>query len=54
MFGFPRLQTFVAEHGEEQSLGDFLIKELYTFVGEDWEQEDDITLITLERPTLRS
>jgi len=40
--GFPRLQTFVPEHGEAQSLGDFLIKVLYTLVGEDWEQEDEI------------
>jgi hypothetical protein len=23
--------------------------ELYSFVGEDWEQEDDITLLTLKR-----
>jgi serine phosphatase RsbU (regulator of sigma subunit) len=49
MFGFPRLQTLVAEHGEEQSLGDFLLEELYSFVGEGWEQEDDITLLTLRR-----
>jgi hypothetical protein len=30
------------------------MEELYSFVGEGWEQEDDITLLTLERPTLRS
>ena len=30
-------------------LGDFLMKELYSFVGEGWEQEDDITLVTLQR-----
>jgi hypothetical protein len=30
-------------------LGDFLMEELYTFVGEGWEQEDDITLLTLRR-----
>jgi serine phosphatase RsbU (regulator of sigma subunit) len=48
MFGFPRLRALVAEHGDEQgSLGDFLLEELYAFVGEDWEQEDDITLLTL-------
>jgi hypothetical protein len=23
------------------------MEELYSFVGEDWEQEDDITLVTL-------
>jgi steroid delta-isomerase-like uncharacterized protein len=37
MFGFPRLRTLIAEHGEERSLGDFLLEELYTFVGEGWE-----------------
>ena len=48
MFGFPRLRALMAEHGgEERSLGDFLLEELYSFVGEGWEQEDDITLLTL-------
>ena len=47
MFGFPRLRALVAEHAEESSLGDFLLEELYSFVGEGWEQEDDITLLTL-------
>jgi steroid delta-isomerase-like uncharacterized protein len=49
MFGFPKLCALVAEHGEDQSLGDFLMGELYSFVDEDWEQEDDITLLTLRR-----
>ena len=50
MFGFPRLRTLVAEHGdEERSLEETLLEELYTFVGEGWEQEDDITLLTLRR-----
>ena len=49
MFGFPRLRALVAEHAEEGSLGDFLMEELYSFVGEGWEQEDDITLLTLKR-----
>jgi serine phosphatase RsbU (regulator of sigma subunit) len=49
MFGFPRLRALIAEHAEERSLGDFLMEELYSFVGEGWEQEDDITLLTLER-----
>jgi serine phosphatase RsbU (regulator of sigma subunit) len=57
MFGFPRLRALVAEHGdeeEERSLGDFLMEELYSFVGEGWEQEDDITLLTLRRSAARS
>jgi serine phosphatase RsbU (regulator of sigma subunit)/predicted ester cyclase len=50
MFGFPRLRALVAEHAEEERLpGDFLMEELYSFVGDGWEQEDDITLLTLER-----
>ena len=49
MFGFPRLRELVAKHGEERSLGNFLLEELYSFVGEGWEQEDDITLLTLRR-----
>jgi predicted ester cyclase len=49
MFGFPRLRELMAEYGEERSLGDLLLEELYSFVGEGWEQEDDITLLTLRR-----
>jgi serine phosphatase RsbU (regulator of sigma subunit)/ketosteroid isomerase-like protein len=49
MFGFPRLRALIAEHAEERSLGNLLLEELYSFVGEGWEQEDDITLLTLER-----
>jgi serine phosphatase RsbU (regulator of sigma subunit) len=47
MFGFPRLRTLVAEHTEEGALGEYLLEKLYSFVGEGWEQEDDITLLTL-------
>ena len=49
MFGFPRLRELVAEYGEERSLRNFLLEELYSFVGDGWEQEDDITLLTLRR-----
>jgi serine phosphatase RsbU (regulator of sigma subunit) len=51
MFGFPRLRALVAEHGAERSLESSLLEELYSFVGEGWEQEDDITLLTLRRST---
>jgi len=54
MFGFPRLRALIAEHGEKLSLEDFLLEELYSFVGEGWEQEDDITLLTLRRSPYRS
>jgi serine phosphatase RsbU (regulator of sigma subunit) len=49
MFGFPRLRALIAEHGEKLSLADLLLEELYSFAGERWEQEDDITLLTLRR-----
>ena len=54
MFGFPRLGELVAEHGqgeEGRALRDVLMEELYSFTGEEWEQEDDITLVTLQRST---
>src|SRR5919107_1556352 len=51
MFGFPRLRKLVmaqdTRSGEE--LVDFLLAELTRFTGADSEQEDDITLVTLER-----
>jgi len=54
MFGFPRLRALVAEHTAEKSLGELLMEELYSFVGEGWEQEDDITLLTLRRSATTS
>jgi predicted ester cyclase len=54
MFGFPRLRALVADHDEKRSLEDLLLEELERFTGEDWEQEDDITLLTLRRSETRS
>src|ERR687893_3085166 len=51
MFGFPRLQGLVGAHRSGgSSLISFLLAELARFTGEGWEQEDDITLVTLDRP----
>jgi serine phosphatase RsbU (regulator of sigma subunit)/predicted ester cyclase len=49
LFGFPRLRALVAEHAEERSLGEYLLEEVYSFGGDGWEQEHDITLLTLRR-----
>jgi serine phosphatase RsbU (regulator of sigma subunit) len=54
MFGFPRLRALIAQHAVEGSLGEFLMEELYSFVGAGWEQEDDITLLTLKRSEFRN
>jgi serine phosphatase RsbU (regulator of sigma subunit) len=49
MFGFPRMQGLVGAHPGGATLIDFLLAELERFTGEEWEQEDDITLLTLRR-----
>jgi serine phosphatase RsbU (regulator of sigma subunit) len=50
MFGFPRLRALIAQHAQEQiALGEVLMEDLHSFVGDGWEQEDDITLLTLRR-----
>jgi anti-sigma regulatory factor (Ser/Thr protein kinase) len=49
MFGFPRLQSLIAAHAGGAALIDFLLAQLNDFTGADWEQEDDATLVTLQR-----
>jgi len=49
MFGFPRLKSLMADHPGGAALIDFLLAELRGFTGAGWEQEDDVTLVTLER-----
>jgi serine phosphatase RsbU (regulator of sigma subunit) len=49
MFGFPRLQEIVENSSESEHLIDECLIGLREFVGSDWEQEDDITLVTLQR-----
>jgi serine phosphatase RsbU (regulator of sigma subunit)/anti-sigma regulatory factor (Ser/Thr protein kinase) len=49
MFGFPRLIVLLSAYQGEESAIDYLRGELAMFTGEGWEQEDDITLVTLRR-----
>jgi serine phosphatase RsbU (regulator of sigma subunit)/CHASE1-domain containing sensor protein/anti-sigma regulatory factor (Ser/Thr protein kinase) len=50
MFGFPRLQGLIEAHRSgDPSLNDFLLSELTRFTGKNWYQEDDITLLSLQR-----
>jgi serine phosphatase RsbU (regulator of sigma subunit) len=51
MFGFPRLQEIVESSSGSEHLIDECLIGLREFVGSDWEQEDDITLVTLKRTT---
>src|SRR5215208_6000640 len=49
MFGTPRLRSLLSDRFEgRRGLSATLVEELSSFVGEGWEQEDDITLLTLE------
>ncbi len=54
MFGFPRLRRLLTETPdgkrlEGQALIQYLTSQLAEFTGANWEQEDDVTLVTLER-----
>jgi len=49
MFGIPRMERLIGRHPGGATLMDFLLAEMERFTGEDWEQEDDITLLTLQR-----
>ncbi len=49
MFGFPRLQSLLSTHADGATLHHFLLAELAAFTGPAWEQEDDVTLVTMQR-----
>jgi len=49
MFGFPRLAKLCSQRRSGEALIDLLLSELGAFTGSGWEQEDDITLVTLQR-----
>ncbi|HEY7936822.1 MAG TPA: SpoIIE family protein phosphatase [Candidatus Limnocylindrales bacterium] len=49
MFGFPRLRELMAHDRPGSELINELLERLHEFVGRGWDQEDDITLVALER-----
>jgi serine phosphatase RsbU (regulator of sigma subunit) len=49
MFDTPRLKALLEAHADGASLIDVLLGELKRFTGKGWEQEDDVTLLTLQR-----
>jgi serine phosphatase RsbU (regulator of sigma subunit)/anti-sigma regulatory factor (Ser/Thr protein kinase) len=50
MFSFGRLMTFLgAKPNGDSSMVERVLAELAAFTGKGWEQEDDVTLVTLER-----
>ena len=54
MLGSRRLKDLLTEHDTgARHLTSYVLAELGRFTGEQWEQEDDITLVTLQRHTAR-
>ncbi|GAB4577579.1 MAG: hypothetical protein Fur0022_03100 [Anaerolineales bacterium] len=51
MFSFPRVKQLMGEHPGGTRLAQFFMEQLKTFTGPNYEQEDDITLVTIERLT---
>jgi len=51
MYGFPRLRQAFAVDASGSELVDQLLDDLHAFTGADWEQEDDLTMVTLRRST---
>ncbi len=49
MFGFPRLKQLVESSGSGEALIDAVLDAHARFVGPGADQEDDITMVTLER-----
>ncbi|HLV97826.1 MAG TPA: SpoIIE family protein phosphatase [Ktedonobacterales bacterium] len=49
LFGFPRLKSLLQEARGGSDVIPFLMNQLAAFTGADWEQEDDVTLLTLHR-----
>jgi GAF domain-containing protein len=48
MFGFPKLEQLLALPIQGELI-EFLVNQLGAFVGQEWEQEDDVTMVTLSR-----
>jgi anti-sigma regulatory factor (Ser/Thr protein kinase) len=48
MFGFPRVKALLDHEAPGQELINYLLAQMADFTGEDWEQEDDVTLVTLQ------
>ncbi len=49
MFGFPRLAALMSDWADEVPLIERMLEQLAAFTGAGWEQEDDVTLVSLRR-----
>jgi serine phosphatase RsbU (regulator of sigma subunit) len=49
MYGSPRLRSHLGEHRGGVGMVHHALQGLEKFTGPDWEQEDDVTCVVLER-----
>ncbi len=49
MFDYPRLSALIAGYTGDFTLIKFLLSALARFTGEQWDQEDDMTMVVLSR-----
>lgn len=49
MYGGPRLKARIQEHPQADGLIEHLLRDLHQFVGPDWMQEDDVTMVMLKK-----
>lgn len=54
MLGFPRVKEYIRTLPKHLSLIDFLLDRLSAFTGESWVQEDDVTLVSLQRAAVET
>jgi serine phosphatase RsbU (regulator of sigma subunit) len=52
MFGISRLEKLLAQCSSDAAIHETICEQLTAFTGKDWEQEDDITMVTLRRMSL--
>ena len=53
MFGFGHLAALLADLPPDEPMIDSILTELEAFTGPEWEQEDDVTLVTVQRHTVK-
>lgn len=49
MYGFPRLKQFFTQHDQSDRTIDLIMEDLAAFTGGEWVQEDDVTIVFIER-----
>jgi serine phosphatase RsbU (regulator of sigma subunit)/anti-sigma regulatory factor (Ser/Thr protein kinase) len=54
LYGFPRIRALVGDTSPDDAVIPRVLDDLERFTGTDWEQEDDITLVSISRAAIPS